>query len=687
MKKAIRILAMFMCAIMLSTFVPIFSQAESEEFPLEYETQSYRDENGEWVDGVIITGCKKDFIGEYRIPDLIDGNFVIGIGYAAFENCKKITKLIVPESVKEIDSYAFDGCTALNYLEFPADAYLGYNVFSGVPYASKITFEYNTVIYEREADNSTTSLLIGKKANLNNADFDTIIGKIDKIEIDPENKDFKLVDGVLYDSKIERLIAYPTASDAYEYTMPDSVVMYDFISENASLAYADNINFLNIGKNLISGELDALGITYDEFISGFINDQISEESAYLELALTYTYFLNPIFSPNLIAVNVSDENAFFNSIEGSLFDESGKILIKKPALNENKTFTTPEYFYITALSGCEDLEVTVTDLFSKNLYKAIVDSNPRDVKSEYYSLINALFSFSTAKSFTASETNKYLSTNDGVLYNKEQSVLIKYPITRRDFFLELPETVDAYATFVEAMDNSIISPFAPAFSSVLFDIFSFDYTDYNIFLDNYRIPQYLTLHLSDEQAKDLINEDNIFTLFGIPNICVGTFTEEIKATLKNFDEELEFLENEWNDLVDAYKNGEISDEEFAVAEAEYKFALSMVPNFIECNSDHQKYEVYDSGEYIDAEDMGVDYKSTGKIAVNVTDDVKVIYTSSDDSIVSVDSDGNYTVHSTGTVTITATIDGTDFSDSVEINAQYAWWQWIINILLLGFLWY
>lgn len=79
------------------------------------------------------------------------------------------------------------------------------------------------------------------------------------------------------------------------------------------------------------------------------------------------------------------------------------------------------------------------------------------------------------------------------------------------------------------------------------------------------------------------------------------------------------------------------------------------------------------------------YKQKVKIDAETTG--KVIYTSSDNSVATVDSEGNITAVGIGSATITATIDGTDISDSCEINVSYAWWQWIIRILLLGFLWY
>lgn len=66
---------------------------------------------------------------------------------------------------------------------------------------------------------------------------------------------------------------------------------------------------------------------------------------------------------------------------------------------------------------------------------------------------------------------------------------------------------------------------------------------------------------------------------------------------------------------------------------------------------------------------------------------KIVYSSSDTSVATVDDNGNVTAVGTGNAIITAKIEGTEIYDQCEVNVSYAWWQWIIRILLLGFLWY
>ena len=68
------------------------------------------------------------------------------------------------------------------------------------------------------------------------------------------------------------------------------------------------------------------------------------------------------------------------------------------------------------------------------------------------------------------------------------------------------------------------------------------------------------------------------------------------------------------------------------------------------------------------------------------------YSSSNPKIAEVDRNGSITTRRSGTVTVTVTAtNNADPADTVEttctVTVKYAWWQWLIRILLLGFIWY
>ena len=81
------------------------------------------------------------------------------------------------------------------------------------------------------------------------------------------------------------------------------------------------------------------------------------------------------------------------------------------------------------------------------------------------------------------------------------------------------------------------------------------------------------------------------------------------------------------------------------------------------------------------------YKSVGRLNTITEDPSLIEYTSSDESVVTVDKDGNYKAVGKGTAVITMHIVGTDIEEHCKITVKYAWWQVLIRIFLLGFIWY
>ena len=71
----------------------------------------------------------------------------------------------------------------------------------------------------------------------------------------------------------------------------------------------------------------------------------------------------------------------------------------------------------------------------------------------------------------------------------------------------------------------------------------------------------------------------------------------------------------------------------------------------------------------------------------LTADDTVTWQSSNDAVVKIDpATGKLTATGTGTATITATADD-GRTASCTVTVQYTWWQWIIRILLFGWIWY
>ena len=85
----------------------------------------------------------------------------------------------------------------------------------------------------------------------------------------------------------------------------------------------------------------------------------------------------------------------------------------------------------------------------------------------------------------------------------------------------------------------------------------------------------------------------------------------------------------------------------------------------------------------------VNYKGSLKVVAtpNVETGKKINYVIGDSTVATIDDEGNITTVGPGTATVVATIEGTDISDTCTITVSYTWWQWIIMILLFGWIWY
>lgn len=93
-------------------------------------------------------------------------------------------------------------------------------------------------------------------------------------------------------------------------------------------------------------------------------------------------------------------------------------------------------------------------------------------------------------------------------------------------------------------------------------------------------------------------------------------------------------------------------------------------------------------------DISMSYKDSATVTptVNADSGVKytVSYSSSNNDVVSVDSNGRLTTNDKGSATITVTVTdeyGNTVTDTCNVNVSYKWWQWIIVIVLFGWIWY
>ena len=100
------------------------------------------------IKGTDVTYHVKSYSGSatnVEIPSAICGKAVTGVAYRAFDGCKDVVDITLPDTLVFFGDYAFEGCTSLNYKEENGFKYLG-NIFNPYLYLASSTDDSRTSI-------------------------------------------------------------------------------------------------------------------------------------------------------------------------------------------------------------------------------------------------------------------------------------------------------------------------------------------------------------------------------------------------------------------------------------------------------------------------------------------------------------------------------------------------------------
>ena len=121
-----------------------------------------------------------------------------------FSNCPSLREVIIPESVTSIRRYAFRNCKQLQNLVLPEKLKtIGYGVFQNCESLTKIFIPKSVYSIDSNAFWGCSSL--------------------QSIKVDPDNKSFGDVGGVVFDKKKVKLLFYPEGKFYDNYQIPDGV--------------------------------------------------------------------------------------------------------------------------------------------------------------------------------------------------------------------------------------------------------------------------------------------------------------------------------------------------------------------------------------------------------------------------------------------------------------------------------
>lgn len=405
-----------------------------------------------------------------QLTEVVIGNSVETIGAFAFSECANLRSVVIPDSVKVIDSMAFYGCTSLESITMSSNIeHLGRNSFTDSGYYNNPENWEDGVLY------------------IGNCLVDSEYSSLSKIET------YTIKEGT-------RVIA----AGAFMHSYAQSIVIPESVVEIGECAFRwTEIKSIEIPEGTKTIRKGAFDFCYDlESVHIPTSVETIEEDVFCDC-------------PSLMQITVDENNHYFTVDEyGALYTADNLLLIQFPAGKNIETYTVSsetkrianyafaysqieniilndglESIGICAFMSCSEMESIVIpdsvnwienqafawcdNLKSVDLGNANISFNAPDRIFDYdnnieYLSLGAGFSSDiyylnlnfSIKNITVSPDNEYYSSDEyGVLYNKDKTVLYKYPVAGERTSYEIPYGVQiiGYNAFSGATNLSEIT--------------------------------------------------------------------------------------------------------------------------------------------------------------------------------------------------------------------------------------
>lgn len=415
---------------------------------------------------------------------------VTSIGESALGSCKALKNVTIGKSVKYIGDWAFWGSNYIENLyikdlaawcniEFvvanpnqPGSNPIGFidNLYiNGVLTTDIVIPEGTTQISERAFERCTciTSVSIPKSVKSIGENTFTECINLTNFTVNNNNNYYSSIDGVLFNKAKTDLIIYPAGKLATDYTVPNGVktikhyafyknknilnlTIPDSVVEIKEWAFAQtNIGSVKIGNGVIT-----IGERAFEQCTNLSNVTLGNKLNHIGSgAFSLCFKIKSIIIPDSVT---SIGDAAFSSCN-NLKDISisknitslGFSVFSNTSYYNNSANWHNDLLYIDAYLLAAK-ETVSGNCVIKDGTKVIADRTfdylddltgltiPASVLFISSDVVNGCYNFN---SFTVDKNNKYYSSADGVLFNKNKTTLIKYPIAKKETTYVIPNTV------------------------------------------------------------------------------------------------------------------------------------------------------------------------------------------------------------------------------------------------------
>ena len=274
----------------------------------------------DWGDGTVETfDADSTQVNTHTYNDGINNHLigisgVTSIGRSAFHNCSSLASVEIGDSVTSIDDWAFSSCSKLTSVTIPN------SVTSIGEYAFRDCISLTSVVI----GGSVTSIGEGAFSSCH---------KVTNIEVSADNTAYQSIDGNLYTKDGNTLIQYAVGKTATTFTIPDGVTSIG----TYAFSGCSSLTSVVIGNSVTSIGDRAFQFCYS-LTSVVIGDNVTSIGDWA--------FSN---CGRLMSIEVSVDNATYQSIDGNLYTKDGTTFIQYTIGKKANSFTIPNS--VTSIGG------------------------------------------------------------------------------------------------------------------------------------------------------------------------------------------------------------------------------------------------------------------------------------------------------------------------------------------------
>lgn len=379
---------------------------------------------------------KKNTANSYDIPA-----GVTEIAAAAFSYCCNLTEVTVPEGVTIIGENAFNDCSELKTVTLPSSLQtLGDKAFASCSYLEEIELPVNLKTIGKETFyfcRELSSITLSSNVESIGEEAFSHCKNLKIINVDPANENFQSIEGVLYNKNATRLVCYPFGRKDTSFTIPDTVI--------------------TIGVSAFAGNEEIASVVLPKSVKTICEDAFSG--------------CNNLSSVNLSEIARMDSCAFYGCeslksitlpqrltvFRKNVFD--GCILLENINIPSSLTYIDERAF-----EGCEKLKIGTLPArvrFIGELAFSRTATEFANIPAKATTGLVPFYNCTKLQSITVDSENEEYMSADGIIYNKDMTVLVFYPAGKTDKRFVVPDTVKeiySYAFSFNAFVEEVVLP-------------------------------------------------------------------------------------------------------------------------------------------------------------------------------------------------------------------------------------